>query len=50
MIWKVLLLNYDSEWVVYCKSPTLSYAVEACAGLRRRGFLEFQTKIVKCTE
>jgi len=48
MKWKVLLLNYDSEWVEYCNSPTLFYATEACADLRRRGFQEFQTKLVKC--
>lgn len=47
MKYQVLLLNYDSEWVTYCTSPTLSYAVEACADLRRKGFADFQTKIVK---
>lgn len=50
MKFEVLLLNYDSEWVTYCKSPTLQYAVEACADLRHRGFQEFQTKIVKHEE
>ena len=48
MKWKVLLLNYDSEWVEYCNSPTLQFAIEANADLRRRGFQEHQTKLVKC--
>ena len=47
MKYELLLLNYDSEWVVYCSSPTLQYAVEACVDLRHHGFQEFQTKIVK---
>lgn len=48
MKWKVLLLNYDSEWVEYCKPSTLWFAEEAKADLLRKGFQEFQTKIVKC--
>lgn len=48
MKWKVLLLNYDSEWVEYCNSPTLQFAIEANVDLRHRGFQEHQTKLVKC--
>lgn len=47
MKWKVMLLNYDSEWVDYCNSPTLAFANEAVADLRHRGFLEFQVRLVK---
>lgn len=47
MKYKVLLLNYDSEWVTYCTSPTLFYAEGACADLRNKGFKDYQTKIVK---
>lgn len=48
MKWKVLLLNYDSELVEYCNSPTLQFAIEANADLRNKGFKEFQTQLVKC--
>ena len=48
MKWKVMLLNYDSEWVEYCNALTLHFAIEANADLRRRGFQEYQTKLVKC--
>lgn len=48
MKFKVLLLNYDSDWVEYCNSPTLSFAEEACADLRRRGFKEFQIQLLRC--
>ena len=48
MKYKVLLLNYDSEWVEYCNSPTLHYAIEANADLLRKGFKEYQVKLVKC--
>lgn len=47
MKYKVLLLNYDCEWVTYCNSNTLQLAIEACADLRRKGFNEFRTKLVK---
>ena len=47
MKYKVLLLNYDSEWVEYCNSPTLRFAIEADADLRRKGFQEYQIKLVK---
>lgn len=47
MKYKVLLLNYDCEWVTYCNSTTLQFAVEACADLRRRGFNDLRAKIVK---
>lgn len=50
MKYKVMLLNYDSEWVTYCDSPTLQFAVEACADLRHKGFKDFQTHIVKYNE
>jgi hypothetical protein len=48
MKWKVLLLNYDSEWVEYCNPSTFWFAEEAKADLLRKGFKEFQTKLVKC--
>lgn len=48
MKWKVLLLNYDSEWVEYCNSPTLSYAVEARVDLTHKGFKDYQIQLVKC--
>lgn len=48
MKWKVLLLNYDSEWVEYCNSPTLHFAAEAKADLCNKGFKEYQTQLVKC--
>lgn len=47
MKYKVLLLNYDSEWVEYCNSPTLGFAIEADADLHRKGFQECQIKLVK---
>lgn len=47
MKYKVMLLNYDSEWVTYCNSPTLQFAMEARADLRHKGFKDFQTKIEK---
>lgn len=47
MKWKVLLLNYDSEWVEYCNSPTLHHAMEADADLLRKGFKEYQIKLVR---
>ena len=50
MKWKVLLLNYDSEFVEYCNAPSLSLAIEANADLRRRGFQENETKLVKIDE
>lgn len=48
MKWKVLLLNYDSEWVEYCNSPTLFHAMEADADLQRKGFKEYQIQLVRC--
>lgn len=50
MKWKVLLLNYDSEWVEYCNSPTLFHAIEANRDLLVKGFKEYQVKLVKYTE
>jgi len=50
MKWKVMLLNYDSEWVDYCNSPTLAFANEAVADLRHRGFQEFQVRLVKSND
>lgn len=47
MKFEVQLLNYDSEWVRYCAPTTLQFATEACADLRRRGFQQFQTRIVR---
>lgn len=47
MKYKVLLLNYDSEWVEYCNSPTLWFAIEANADLLRKGFQEHQIQLVK---
>lgn len=46
MKYKVQLLNYDSQWVDYCKAPTLHYAQEAMADLRNHGFKYFQFRIV----
>ena len=48
MKWKVLLLNYDSEWVEYCNSPTLFYAMEADADLLAKGFKKYQIQVVRC--
>lgn len=47
MKYKVQLLNYDSEWVTYCESPTQFYAAEAEADLHRHGFQNHQIQIVK---
>ena len=47
MKFRVDVLNYDSEWVQYAAPSTLQWATEACADLRRRGFQQFQTRIVK---
>lgn len=47
MKYKVQLLNYDSEWVDYCNSPTSFFAYEAKADLLRRGFKEYQIRTIK---
>lgn len=45
-MYTVFLLNYDSEWVVYCDHCPKFYADEAAADLRRHGFKDFQIKIL----
>lgn len=47
MKYLVQLLNYDSEWVTYCESPTLYYAVQADADLHHHGFQDHQIQLVK---
>lgn len=45
MKYKVQLLNYDSEWVDYCISPTEYHAGEAYSDLIMHGFFNHQIRI-----
>ena len=45
MKYQVLLLNYDSNWVVYCDAAPKFYAEEARADLLRHGFQDHQIKL-----
>lgn len=47
MKYLVQLLNYDSEWITYCKADTLWQAVQADADLHHHGFQDFQIQLVK---
>jgi hypothetical protein len=47
MKYVVQLLNYDSEWVTYCESPTRFYAEDALEDLRRHGFHHYQIRILQ---
>lgn len=40
----VQLLNYDSDWVTYCKAPTEFLAREAVRDLQNHGFKSYQIK------
>lgn len=40
----VQLLNYDSEWVTYCKSSTKLFAQQAVNDLLNHGFKPYQIK------
>ena len=46
-MYKVYLLNYDSEWALYCNAHTLFYAEEAKRDLERHCFQHHQIKITK---
>lgn len=46
MKYHVMLLNYDSEWVIYCEAPTRFYAELAEADLVNHGFKDYQIKIL----
>lgn len=45
MKYVVKVLNYDSEWVTYCTSPSWWFANQAATDLRQHGFSDFQIKI-----
>ena len=47
MKYKILVLNYDSEWVTYAKSPSQWFNQIVIEDLHHHGFGDYQIKIVE---
>ena len=45
MKYKILILNYDSEWVIYATSPGDWYTKSVIEDLHNHGFKDYQIKV-----
>lgn len=47
MKYAIQILNYDSEWVTYAKSPADYYTERVIEDLHHHGFKNFQIRIIE---